>query len=91
MRSRALAAMCALTGALALAAPAQAEPVTVQTFNVWYGGVQVDSASIGAAIRAAGADIVGVQEPEGRLRQIARSAGLPYACLLYTSPSPRDS
>jgi endonuclease/exonuclease/phosphatase family metal-dependent hydrolase len=48
------------------------------TFNVWYGGVQVDFDSIGAAIRAADADIVGVQEPEGRLRQIAREAGLPY-------------
>jgi endonuclease/exonuclease/phosphatase family metal-dependent hydrolase len=48
------------------------------TFNVWYGGVQVDFDSIGAAIRAADADIVGVQEPEGRLRRIARSAGLPY-------------
>ena len=48
------------------------------TFNVWYGGVQVDFPSIGRAIRAADADIVGVQEPEGRLRRIARSAGLPY-------------
>ena len=48
------------------------------TFNVWYGGVQVDVPAIGRAIRAADADIVGVQEPEGRLRRIARSAGLPY-------------
>jgi endonuclease/exonuclease/phosphatase family metal-dependent hydrolase len=52
--------------------------VTVMTFNVWYGGVQVDFPAIGQAIRAADADIVGVQEPEGRLRRIARSAGLPY-------------
>jgi endonuclease/exonuclease/phosphatase family metal-dependent hydrolase len=77
MRVRALAGAALAT--LALAGSARAEPVTVMTFNVWYGGVQVDSASIGAAIRAAGADIVGVQEPEGRLRRIARSAGLPYA------------
>ena len=48
------------------------------TFNVWYGGVQVDFAAIGRAIRAADADIVGVQEPEGGLRRIARSAGMPY-------------
>ena len=48
------------------------------TFNVWYGGVQVDFPAIGRAIRAADADIVGVQEPEGRLRRIARSAGLAY-------------
>ncbi len=77
MRVRALAG--AALAALALAGSARAEPVTVMTFNVWYGGVQVDSASIGAAIRAAGADIVGVQEPEGRLRRIASSARLPYA------------
>jgi endonuclease/exonuclease/phosphatase family metal-dependent hydrolase len=77
MRVRALAGAALAT--LALAGSARAEPVTVMTFNVWYGGVQVDSASIGAAIRAAGADIVGVQEPEERLRRIARSAGLPYA------------
>ncbi|MEA2362227.1 MAG: hypothetical protein QOD71_1372 [Thermoleophilaceae bacterium] len=57
---------------------AAAEPVTVMTFNIWYGGVQVDSTQIGQAIRAADADIVGVQEPEGGLRRIARSAGMPY-------------
>jgi endonuclease/exonuclease/phosphatase family metal-dependent hydrolase len=77
MRVRALAG--AALAALALAGTARAEPVTVMTFNVWYGGVQVDFDSIGAAIRAANADIVGVQEPEGRLRRIARSAGLPMS------------
>jgi hypothetical protein len=48
------------------------------TFNVWYGGVQVDFPQIGTAIRRADADIVGLQEPEGNIRAIARSAGLPY-------------
>ena len=72
------ALLAALVATLALAGSAQAEPVTVMTFNVWYGGVQVDFPSIGRAIRAADADIVGVQEPEGGLRRIARSAGLPY-------------
>lgn len=73
-----------LAGALAVvvsavgAAPAAAEPLTVMTFNVWYGGVQVDSSQIGAAIRRADADIVGLQEPEGKMREIARSARLPY-------------
>jgi endonuclease/exonuclease/phosphatase family metal-dependent hydrolase len=66
-----------LVGALG-AAPASAEPLTVMTFNVWYGGVQVDFPQIGAAIRRADADIVGLQEPEGNIRAIARSAGLPY-------------
>jgi hypothetical protein len=80
MAPRALAAtaLAVLLGALALPGAARAEPVTVMTFNVWYGGVQVDLPSIGRAIRAADADIVGVQEPEGGLRRIARSAGLPY-------------
>ena len=50
----------------------------VMSFNVWYGGVSVDLGQIGAAIRAADADIVGVQEPEGDLRRIADAAGLPY-------------
>jgi hypothetical protein len=52
--------------------------LTVMTFNVWYGGVSVDLGQIGAAIDAADADIVGVQEPEGDLRRIAAAAGLPY-------------
>ena len=72
------AALAALLVALGLPGGARAEPVTVMTFNVWYGGVQVDFPAIGRAIRAADADIVGVQEPEGRLRRIARSAGLAY-------------
>jgi hypothetical protein len=59
-------------------AGAQPDRLTVMSFNVWYGGVQVDFAQIGRAIRVAGADIVGVQEPEGNLRRIARAAGMPY-------------
>ena len=74
-RAFAAAALAVLLGALAPAGRAQAEPVTVMTFNVWYGGVQVDFASIGRAIRAADADIVGMQEPEGGLRRIARVRG----------------
>jgi len=37
---------------LAFTGGARAEPVTVMTFNVWYGGVQVDFPAIGRAIRA---------------------------------------
>ena len=79
MARRALAsAALTVLALLAFTGGARAEPVTVMTFNVWYGGVQVDFPAIGQAIRAADADIVGVQEPEGRLRRIARSARLPY-------------
>ena len=75
-----LVACVAAFAALAAVAPAaaSAEPLTVMTFNVWYGGVQVDFDQIGRAIREADADIVGLQEPEGNIRAIARSAGLPY-------------
>jgi endonuclease/exonuclease/phosphatase family metal-dependent hydrolase len=60
------------------AEPAGSVTVRVMTFNVWYGGVSVDLGQIGEAIRAAGADLVGVQEPEGDLRELADAAGLPY-------------
>ena len=75
---RRLAALGSLLALLLLAAPAAAEPLTVMTFNVWYGGAQVEQDRIAAAIRAAGADVVGVQEPEGNLRLIADAAGMSY-------------
>ncbi len=62
----------------ASAAPAQ-RTLTVMTFNVWYGGDQIDFGQVARAIRASGADVVGLQEPEGNLRRLAAAAGLPYA------------
>jgi endonuclease/exonuclease/phosphatase family metal-dependent hydrolase len=75
---RRLAALSAVVGALAFAPAASADQLTVMTFNVWYGGVQVELDRIGQAIRASGADVVGVQEPEGNLRRIAEVAGMSY-------------
>ena len=75
---RRLAGLGAALAVLALAAPAAAQPLTVQTFNVWYGGGQVEFDRIGNAIRAAGADVVGIQEPEGNLRRIADVAGMSF-------------
>ena len=75
---RRLAALGAVLGSLLFAAPAAAEQLTVMSFNVWYGGVQVEFDRIGAAIEASGADVVGVQEPEGQLRRIAEAAGMSY-------------
>jgi endonuclease/exonuclease/phosphatase family metal-dependent hydrolase len=75
---RRVAALAATLGVLLLAAPASADPLTVMTFNVWYGGVQVELDRVGQAIRAAGADVVGVQEPEGNLGRIAEAAGMSY-------------
>jgi endonuclease/exonuclease/phosphatase family metal-dependent hydrolase len=67
---RRCAGLVATVALLALAAPVAAQPLTVETFNVWYGGGQVEFDRIGNAIKAAGADVVGVQEPEGNLRRI---------------------
>ncbi len=72
--------------ALAIALAAQAagagadEAVTlrVMSFNVWYGGDQVSLADVGAAIRAADPDIVGVQEADVNLERIAEAAGMPF-------------
>ena len=75
---RRCAGLAAAVALLALAAPAAAQPLTVETFNVWYGGGQVEFDRIGNAIKAAGADVVGVQEPEGNLRRIADVAGMSY-------------
>jgi hypothetical protein len=74
---RAVAA-AAVLGSLALAGPASADRLTVETFNVWYGGGSVEFDRIGNAIKAAGADVVGVQEPEGNLHRIADAAGMSY-------------
>jgi len=77
---RALAlALCSLAPSM-IACAADDEPVTlrVMTFNVWYGGEQVSLAKVGEAIRAAEADIVGVQEADGNLDAIAAAAGMSY-------------
>lgn len=72
----------ALLAALCLASAAQAdEPVRMKvlSFNIWYGGDQVSFQSVIEAIRAADADIVGLQEPDGKTLEIAAAAGYPFA------------
>ena len=69
-------------GMTLLAGAAWAEdPVTlkVMSFNIWYGGDQVSFAKVIEAIKAADADIVGLQEPDGKTLEIAAAAGYPYA------------
>lgn len=73
--------LCSLLAILfSVAAPA-AEPVQVRimSFNIWYGGEQVDFYKIIEAIKMADADIVGLQEPDGDTLKIAELAGYPYA------------
>lgn len=72
----------ALLAALLLASAAGAdEPVRLKvlSFNIWYGGDQVSFQQVIEAIRAADADIVGLQEPDGKTLEIAAAAGYPYA------------
>jgi endonuclease/exonuclease/phosphatase (EEP) superfamily protein YafD len=59
---------------------AVAEDVTLRvlSFNIWYGGDQVSFDQTLAAIRAADADIVGLQEPDGKTRAIAAATGYPF-------------
>ena len=76
---RALPVAAVLAG-VALSAQA-ADPMTlrVMTFNIWYGGEQVSLATVADAIRRSGADIVGLQETDGKLERLAEMTRLPYS------------
>jgi endonuclease/exonuclease/phosphatase family metal-dependent hydrolase len=80
MRRAWLALLLWPAGASVPAAATADEAVTlrVMTFNVWYGGEQVSLDKVGEAIRAANADIVGVQEADRNLERIAEVAGMRY-------------
>ena len=72
----------ALLLALATAASAQTDDAVelrIMIFNVWLGGDQVNVGRVFEAIRAADADIVLLQEPEGETREFAAALGWPYA------------
>src|SRR6185312_14319983 len=72
----------ALLMGLSTAAAAQTDEAVelrVMIFNVWLGGEQVNIGRVYDAIRAAKADIVLFQEPEGQTRKFAATLGYPYA------------
>ena len=50
----------------------------VATFNIEYGGALVDFDQVVAAVRASGADVIGVEEAEGRIPRLANALGWPY-------------
>jgi endonuclease/exonuclease/phosphatase family metal-dependent hydrolase len=83
IRKIALVATTLLVGSSLLSPPAaapQPAPATVElrvmTFNIWYGATPTDGIpEVIEAIRAAGADVVGMQEPYARLRRIADALG----------------
>jgi imidazolonepropionase-like amidohydrolase/endonuclease/exonuclease/phosphatase family metal-dependent hydrolase len=72
-----LVAIGARAWAAELPSPAAPEPLElrVMTFNVEYGGTGVDFGKVVEAIRLAGADIVGLEEPEGNAAEIADALG----------------
>src|SRR5688572_14349628 len=55
-----------------------APQLKVMTFNVGRSGAQVNMTQVAAAIRTAGADIVGLQEANGNDRRIADMLGWDY-------------
>jgi endonuclease/exonuclease/phosphatase family metal-dependent hydrolase len=72
----------ALLIGLSNAASAQTDDAVelrVMIFNIWLGGDQVNLGRVYDAVRAAQADIVLFQEPEGQTRQFAAALGFPYA------------
>ena len=74
-----IAAIALSFAAATFASAEEAVRLKVMTFNIWYGGDQVNFAKVIEAIRAADADIVGLQEPDGKTLEIAAAAGYPYA------------
>jgi hypothetical protein len=50
----------------------------VMTFNIEYGGDEVDFARIVEAVTKAAPDVVGVQEAEGNIAKLAKALGWPY-------------
>ena len=72
-----IAILCLLSGST-VSATEDAIELRVMSFNVWYGGEEVSLAKTGEAIRAADADIVGLQETDRNLERIAAAAEMPY-------------
>ncbi len=69
--------LLAVTAASAQTQTVDPAPTTVRvmTFNIWVGGELVDFGGVVEAIRAAKADVVGLQEPTGNTRRIAEALG----------------
>jgi endonuclease/exonuclease/phosphatase family metal-dependent hydrolase len=64
----------------ALSSTARDESINlrVMTFNIEYGGTEVDFASVSKAIKAAHADVVAINEGYGNIPRLADALGWPY-------------
>jgi hypothetical protein len=58
--------------------PAPPVRIHLMEFNIEYGGSQVDFASVPAAIEAAGADVVAIEEGYAKMPKIAKALGWDY-------------
>lgn len=71
-----------VTGTLMVDAQATEElgatTLRVMTFNILYGGDEIDFSKVVEAVLAADADVVGVQEAEGNIPRLAEALGWPY-------------
>lgn len=69
-----------LVGAATLSQAHADDPIQlkVMSFNVWYGGEQVNFDKVVEAVRKADPDILAVLEPDGNLAKIAKETGLVY-------------
>jgi endonuclease/exonuclease/phosphatase family metal-dependent hydrolase len=84
---RSVAIACAAATVLAPVVPASADGarttattvrLRVAEFNIEYGGTVIDFDQVVAAIRASGADVVGIEEAEGHIPRLARALGWPF-------------
>ena len=78
------AGIIASPGSTAAAREAGTIRLKVMTFNIREGGVHGQFSKVVEAITAAGADVVGLQEPFGRTRKLARALGWYAAPRLHT-------
>jgi exonuclease III len=78
------AGILASPGSTAAARDADTIRLKVMTFNIREGGVHGQFSKVVEAITAAGADVVGLQEPFGRTRKLARALGWYAAPRLHT-------
>src|SRR5262245_5841266 len=71
--------LLAVTTAVAQTDSPKAVEIRMMSFNIWVGGELVDFGQVVEAIKAAKADIVGLQEAGGNTRRLAQALGWSYA------------
>jgi hypothetical protein len=56
----------------------KADTIRVLSFNILYGGDEIDFSKVVEAIQKANPDVVGVQEAEGNIPKLAKALGWKY-------------